>query len=171
MTSWLVVLARPEHLPALPHIERQAATLFPPGSFPPGFADRTVDEAILQAAQQEGRLWVALEDSTGEPVGFALALVIDGMAFLAEVDVLPSHGRRGIGRALVECVVAWAAAQGWPGLTLTTFAHLPWNAAFYRRLGFETIDEAWLPEPVRAALGREAEAGLTQRVAMRRVIE
>ncbi len=171
MTAWSVAPALPEHLPALPHIERQAATLFPPGSFPPGFADRTVDEAVLRAAQHEGRLWVALDPADGEPVGFALAIVIEGTAFLAEVDVLPSHGRRGIGRALVERALAWAASQGRPELLLTTFAHLPWNAPFYRGLGFEVVDVVELPESVRAALAREAEAGLARRVAMRRVID
>ena len=166
MTTWSVVSAEPEHLPALPHIEREAATLFPPGSFPPGFTDGTVDEALLQAAQHEGRLWVALDHDTDEPVGFALAIVIESTAFLAEVDVLPTHGRRGIGRALVEHAAAWAVAQGWPRLALTTFADLPWNATFYRKLGFEAMDEADLPEPVRAALAREATAGLDRRVAM-----
>ncbi len=166
MTTWSVAPAQPEHLPALPHIEREAATLFPPGSFPPGFTDRTVDEALLQAAQHEGRLWVALDHDTDEPVGFALAMVIETTAFLGEVDVLPAHGRRGIGRALVERAIAWAAAQGWPRLALTTFADLPWNAAFYRKLGFEVMDEAGLPEPVRAALAREAAEGVDRRVAM-----
>lgn len=166
MTSWLVVPARPEHLPALPHVEREAATRFPPGSFPPGFTDCTVDEALLQAAQHDGRLWVAVDQDTDEPVGFALAMVIEGTAFLAEVDVLPTHGRRGIGRALVGHAIAWAVAQGWPSLALTTFADVPWNADFYRKLGFEAIGEAGLPEPVRAALAREAVEGLDRRVAM-----
>ncbi len=170
MRSWSLAAARPEHLPALPHIEREAATLFPPASFPPGFAERTVDDALLQAAQRDGRLWVAIDDASGEPVGFALVMVVDGTAFLAEVDVLPSHGRRGIGRALVERAIAWTIEHGWPHLMLTTFAHLPWNAAFYRGLGFEPMAQGDLPEPVRAALAHEVAMGLERRIALRRVL-
>lgn len=170
MTSWSVVAALPEHLASLAHIEREAAALFPPGSFPPGFTDCTVDDAILQAAAHEGRLWVALDDATGEPVGFALVVVMGGMAFLAEVDVLPTHGRRGIGRALVERSITWARAYGFSDLTLTTFAHLPWNSPFYRGLGFEVVADTALPAPARAALASEMAMGLTRRLAMRRLL-
>src|SRR5581483_4675821 len=95
-------------------------------------------------------------------VGFALAMVVDGQAHLREIDVLPSHGRSGIGTQLVAAVVAWAAASGLGAVTLTTFTHIPWNAPWYRRLGFSPTDEVG-PE-LRQIMAEEREAGLDMRL-------
>ena len=86
-----------------------------------------------------------------------------------EMDVLPEHGRRGLGAALVGAVVAWARRRGHHGVTLTTFRHLPWNGPFYRRLGFEALSESELTPQLAEHLHAEADAGLdpARRVAMR----
>ncbi len=68
-----------------------------------------------------------------------VAWVVDGEGLLDEVAVAPAHGRRGIGRALVDEVVAWAAAGGFPSVTLATFRDVPWNAPYYEKLGFEVV--------------------------------
>jgi hypothetical protein len=57
-------------------------------------------------------------------------------------------------------------------VTLTTFRDVPWNAPFYRRLGFEVVDE--LPSGLAAIRAHEAMAGdddFGPCVAMRKVIE
>ena len=61
-------------------------------------------------------------------VGFALVEVLGGIALLAELDVLPALGRRGIGRRLIAAARDWAEARGHDALYLTTFAEIPWNA-------------------------------------------
>jgi 4-diphosphocytidyl-2-C-methyl-D-erythritol kinase len=38
-----------------------------------------------------------------------------------EMDVLPAHGRRGLGSRLLAWVCAWARAQGYAAVTLSTF--------------------------------------------------
>ena len=62
----------------------------------------------------------------------------------------------------------WAEADGYPGITLITFRHLPWNAPFYERQGFIQIDEANKSASLRELMFEEAEAGLepSNRVAM-----
>lgn len=72
----------------------------------------------------------------GGPVGYAAATPLDGFLHLAELSVDPDHGRIGIGAALVEAVAALADRRGLPGVTLTTFRDIPFNAPFYARLGF-----------------------------------
>ena len=72
---------------------------------------------------------------------FACVDVVDGVAHLWQLSVHPSSGRQGIGRALVEAVCDWACSNGYPAVTLTTFRDVPWNAPFYSRLGFRTLDE------------------------------
>ena len=56
----------------------------------------------------------------------------------------PAFGQRGVGMALVQTVCAYAVAEQWAGVTLTTFRDMPWNAPFYERLGFEVMEAASL---------------------------
>jgi GNAT superfamily N-acetyltransferase len=87
------------------------------------------------------------------PVGFVSIELVDGDAHIDQLSVLPGHGGRGAGRALLDAAVRWARDTGRSGVTLTTFRDVPWNAPFYRRVGFEEVAE---PAPGLAAL-REAE--------------
>lgn len=154
-------------LALLAQIERRAARLFSPDDLPSALSERTLPAEILSAARDAGLLWVA--DDAGQPVGFALAEILDGQLHLAEMDVDPDHARRGIGSALLEHVLAHSAQAGFDGVTLNTFSHLPWNAPFYRRRGFMAFEPpagSALAERLRA----EAAAGLRHRVAMRRGI-
>jgi GNAT superfamily N-acetyltransferase len=75
------------------------------------------------------------------PVGFACVEVVDGIAHLWQVSVHPDAGGQGRGRALVEAACAWARANGYPAVTLTTFRDVPWNGPFYTKLGFYGVDE------------------------------
>jgi GNAT superfamily N-acetyltransferase len=166
MSAYTIRPAQPEHVPALPGIERAAVRLFPPGLLPPHLQDRVVPLDVLSTAQAEGRLWVALAPE-GRPVGFALAHVAGSAALLAEMDVHPEHGRKGLGSALVGAVVDWARSKGFAAVTLTTFEHLPWNAPFYERLGFYRLSAPELPPGLAHVLLEEAREGLRGRVAMR----
>src|SRR5262245_14637239 len=67
-------------------------------------------EGLTRAATEQ-RAWVAIDD-LGAVIGFAVAWVIDGEGHLDELAVTPAHGRRGVGRALVDAVLAWSAARG-----------------------------------------------------------
>jgi len=164
-------LARASDIPALPAIERAAGALFR-GQIPEALLDDVFDEEEHEQARAEGRLWVATEGET--PVGFAFVeLLAPDLAHLEEVDVLPSHGRRGIGARLVGEVCAWAARRGFAELTLTTFRDLPWNMPFYARLGFVEAPVAELRPEVAAVFRAEAERGLDpkRRVVMRRALQ
>ena len=107
---------------------------------------------------------------TGEtPVGFALVkMLADDLPHLEELDVEPSHGRCGVGTALVRAVCEWASTIGYPMLTLTTFRSVAWNMPFYARLGFVEIPADELRGELRAVVSEEAGRGLAPatRVAM-----
>lgn len=167
-------LARPEDVAALPQLEVAAGLLFKthPGEL--GISDEMYEypneEALFAAAQEEGRLWVA---SVGEAVvGFALLREVGGAAHLEEIDVLPAHGRQGIGGALLEAACAGARAAGYPIISLRTFREVAWNAPFYARHGFRIVESASL-SPAHLALEDEEEAsGLRRslRVTMARTL-
>ncbi|MBB4821694.1 GNAT family N-acetyltransferase [Pseudomonas solani] len=163
--DYAVVPAEPRHLAALAEIERAAASLFPEGVIPELLREATVPQALLAQGQAEGRLWVA-QDSGGMAVGFALVEVLGGIALLAELDVLPALGRRGIGRRLIAAARDWAEARGHEALYLTTFADLPWNAPYYARLGFRPLEEDELHDELIRRLREEEAFGLANRVAM-----
>lgn len=121
----------------------------------------------LEHALGAGLLWVA-RDAAGAPVGFALVELLDE-PHLEEIDVDPAHGRRGLGRALLAVVLAWARGAGHAGITLTTFRDVAWNAPFYARLGFRALGPGEIRPGLAATMREETARGLdpARRVAMR----
>ena len=169
--EYRITLARRKDLPLLAHIERSAASLLA-GHAPASVLEETTSEEELESARQFGRLWVALEGDT--PVGFARVDVREsGAAHLEEIDVLPEHGRRGLGTRLVTTVCAWAASEGYHAVTLTTFRDVRWNMPFYAGLGFEVIPRHELSLSLLSVVRAETRRGLDpfKRVAMRRRCE
>jgi GNAT superfamily N-acetyltransferase len=160
--------ARLEDLSRLGDVERAANTRFAGQALGARTGALVTPLEELAEGLAGGLLWVAERD--GEVVGFALAMRLGDDAHLHEMDVHPDHGRRGVGRALVETVCAWARAAGRPTLTLTTLEGIPWNAPFYRALGFRVLARDEIAPPLRELMGREALRGLDEkeRVAMSR---
>lgn len=153
-------------IPALNAIELAAAALFPPGMLPDAVLRECVPAAVLARAVAEGRLWVD-RDACRRITGYAFWERIDGAALLAQIDVLPACGRRGIGTSLVRHIIRQAGQAGLPHVYLTTFSTVAWNMPFYRKLGFVCIDAAEQPEFLRKILEDERKRQLEHRVAMR----
>jgi GNAT superfamily N-acetyltransferase len=94
------------------------------------------------------------------PVGFAHVMELEGIAHLEQLGLRPEHQGQGTGAALVRAALAEAAARGYDALSLCTFADVPWNAPFYRKLGFEELTE--LAPVHRAMQEKEARMGLPE---------
>jgi GNAT superfamily N-acetyltransferase len=167
--GYAIRLARPSDLPMLPVIEKHAAEIFAGYGLAELFRRVLTPYAALERGQKDGLLWVAV-DHGDHPVGFALACEVGINAHLDELDVDPRHGRRGLGRALVETVCDWAGRAGYPAITLTTLSHIPWNAPFYEKLGFRSLEPEALTPHLRELLQTETAHGLPaeNRVAMRK---
>ena len=158
--GYRIARARLEDLARLPTIERAAAQLLR-GHAPESVLKEVTDRDTFSDAASQGRLWVALAGDA--PVGFALVkMLADDLPHLAEVDVEPSHGRRGLGTALVRAVCEWATVSGFARLTLTTFRAVPWNMAFYARLGFVEVRRDRFRPELAAVVSDEAARGLRQ---------
>jgi GNAT superfamily N-acetyltransferase len=156
-------------LPVLQDIERAAGRTFRDIGMPEIADDDPLPLPVLADRARAGRLWVTVS-SSDEPVAYLMADVVDGCLHVEQVSVHPDNARRGLGRALLEYAAGRAAADGIVALTLTTFAHVPWNAPYYARCGFRILDDAELTPGLRAIRQREAELGLDRwpRVCMRR---
>ncbi|EME64766.1 GNAT family N-acetyltransferase [Amycolatopsis decaplanina] len=164
----MIRLAVPEDLPVLQDIERAAGEPFRALGMAAIADDDPPSIAALTAFRREGRAWVW--DAGDGPVAYLLAEVVDGHGHIEQVSVHPDHARQGIGRRLIEHAAEWASREGLAGLTLTTYAEVPWNAPYYARLGFATLDEESLTEGLRAVRAHEIARGLDKwpRVTMRR---
>jgi GNAT superfamily N-acetyltransferase len=165
---YTIRLASSEEVPLLPAIEEAACDLFLAYEATADLPLYLTPLDDFYEAQKNGRLWIATPDG-GAPVGFALVHMLEGMAHLQEIDVHPEHGRQGIGANLVRTVCAWARSQGIPAVTLTTFREIPWNAPFYRKLGFRVLEQDEMTAGLIQQVEDEIKHGLPQelRVVMR----
>lgn len=161
--------ARIDEAVQLAMIEDAAGRIYAAAGLPPDLEG--LDLAVIEASITERLTWVATEDDD-YPVGFALTWLRPDALHLREVDVLPSHMRRGIGRALVEFVCGHARTLGLSCVTLTTFLDVPWNAPLYRRWGFEVLTPENCPAWLAAIRAHEDAGELARwpRVAMRRLV-
>ncbi|AUI61403.1 GNAT family N-acetyltransferase [Amycolatopsis sp. BJA-103] len=160
--------AVPEDLPRLQDIERAAGEPFRALDMAAIADDDPPSLEDLAAYQRAGRAWVC--DTGDGPMAYLLAEVVDGYGHIEQVSVHPDHARQGLGRRLIEHAAEWASREGLAGLTLTTYAEVPWNAPYYARLGFATLGEEDLTDGLRAIREHEIARGLDvwPRVTMRR---
>ena len=123
----------------------------------------------LAVYQHDGRAWVAT-DSADHPIAYLLLDVVDRFAHIEQVTVHPRYARRGIGRMLIAEAARWATEHGLDEMTLTTFEDVPWNAPYYRRLGFREVPEAQWSDGIRQIVQSERDHGLAAwpRVVMKR---
>lgn len=131
-------------IPRMQQIEQDAATLFvglgliDVGEMATaGISDHcdAIDDGLSLVAETDGRI-----------AGFVIGSRQDGDIYLHELDVGRDYQRRGIGAMLVRGFTDLARAHRAPVIYLSTFRDPPWNAPFYRKLGFEDVPRAsYLP--------------------------
>ncbi|MCX4680394.1 GNAT family N-acetyltransferase [Streptomyces sp. NBC_01433] len=177
--------ARRADLPLLQDIERAAGEPFRALGMASVADDEPPPLTLLESYRRAGRCWVATDPlaatdprvatdpvaaTDDRPAGYLIADPVDGAFHIEQVSVDPAAARRGIGRALIDHLAAWAAERQPTPLTLTTFTDVPWNAPYYARIGFRPLRESELTDGLRKIRAEEAEHGLDRwpRVCMRR---
>ena len=110
-------------------------------------------ETFFEAAAKPMTYWEELTRSVTEPGQNVMFLAcaeddvlgcVYGLVSRTRTDqgrvggmwVSPASRRRGIGRALLEAVVAWSRRRGFKGLGLWAPAHVPAALALYTKAGF-----------------------------------
>ena len=159
---------RADEIEAVRDIERTSATRFLGTERAELAQDEPTDAAVLAQRIEAGGLLVASEGDG--PVAFVMFRAEEGCAYVEQIDVLPSHARRGIGARLLEAVGQLARERGLAALTLSTFKDVPFNTPYYARLGFAVVEKL-TPGMAAIRAGHEAR-GLdeTARVFMRRAV-
>lgn len=168
--TWAIRLARSGDAEELPAIERAAGAMF-----------AALDQFAWVARQvplppEKLRRFIArghslVANHKEKIVGFLVSEPFGADLHVREVSVLPDWQGRGIGAALLRGCMIDAGNSGFEALTLTTFGEVPWNAPFYRRLGFVDVDPAAHPR-LAEELTRDEANGMSPdtRVAMRRSV-
>lgn len=140
MADFTIRRAEPADFCLLPPIEDEADALY---AALPEFAAMgdlpNLSPDGYHALPQSTKIWLAEID---RPVGFIYTYNMDDLAYIGQLSVVPAAARRGIGRALIEMAGAAAKAENNKGLVLTTYRDVPWNAPFYRKLGFVELQPA-----------------------------
>jgi GNAT superfamily N-acetyltransferase len=148
-------------LPLLADIDRRADTVFRlagyelPALPPVEVAELAQAKAVFVAGRP--------------PIAYVQLEEVDGLAYVAEIAVVPKWMRQGIGTRLLERACEWAGRRGYPAIVLTTFTEVPWNGPYYAERGFAETDD--LTPGLVALREREATLGLDavgRRIVMRR---
>lgn len=129
--------AQPADITAMREIEQSAGEMFLLVDMPEIAADPAPVRRVYRNAITRKRAWLALYQ--GWPAGYLIAKDLDGNLYLDQLSVDPDFARKGIGAALIDYAEQIAKDSGLPRMTMFTFAHVPWNAPYYQRLGFEQL--------------------------------
>jgi len=122
----------------LQEIERDAATLFQgwPGIDVSAIASVIALSDHLRSIEQG--LSIVIE-SDERIAGFAIGDMQGDDVYLRELDVAREFQQRGYGARLVRAFLDVSRRKGARDIYLATFLTPPWNAPFYRRLGFRDV--------------------------------
>jgi ribosomal protein S18 acetylase RimI-like enzyme len=156
-----------DDLVPLADIEISAASLFPRGKIP--HPHESLPYEVMREAVKNQLLFCAeLQVNSGGKtlVAFAACHLYEHYLHLDEISVLPDYGKQGIGSLLVKHLIKESAQRKCQGITLSTFSDIPWNAPFYKKLGFTELAYSETPKHVQAMLDEEKSIGLKNRVAM-----
>jgi predicted N-acetyltransferase YhbS len=133
-----------------------------------GIADaRPMDVDFVRRKIEVSEIIVAV-NGNGGCVGFVTFAPLAKRFYIEELDVLTAWAGRRIGARLIDEVAALAHQAGAQQLVLSTFRDVPWNAPYYRRLGFSVIESMRLDPKLRAIRAAHVARGLdeTKRVFM-----
>jgi len=126
---------------SLAAVERAAAQVFRDVGLVWVAEGETLLAADLAEMCRGQTLWVAA-DGMDAPIGFLAAYVLDGQFYIAEVSVIPSYQRQGVGGALIATAISHAESRNFQYVTLTSYRDLAWNGPFYSKLGFVEAEAA-----------------------------
>ncbi|WP_419319893.1 GNAT family N-acetyltransferase [Caulobacter sp. ErkDOM-E] len=161
--------ARPEDIETVRAIERASAQRFI-GLMDALAADEPSSPEVLAARIAAGGLLVAIDADA--PIAFVMFRPVEDGLYIEQIDVLPAFAGQRIGARLLDAAADTARTRGLSALTLSTFREVPWNAPWYRRLGFIDIADVALTPGLLEIRRAHLERGLDEdaRTFMRRPV-
>ncbi|MDB4975879.1 MAG: family N-acetyltransferase [Myxococcaceae bacterium] len=153
--------ARSSDLTRLPAIEMAAAERFHTSLHPAAADGSPISVALLQRWLAHDGVWVAETDGDRpELAGFAAWVPLALDMYVVELDVHPRHAGHKVGAQLLDQLSSLGDKLGFERLVLRSFSDVPWNAPYYRRLGFEAVAEIEEHPELRSIRQQETSVGL-----------
>src|SRR5439155_22875093 len=120
-SAYQIRLARPSEVLLMRKIEDKASERFLGlGLIEDENTDSSFPLEDLARLVTKDQVWVVCEEGD-TPVGMIIVSEIDGIGYVEELDVLPDHGKQGLGSRLLERACSWASEQGFAAIALSTF--------------------------------------------------
>jgi GNAT superfamily N-acetyltransferase len=140
--------ARPEDAPACGRICYEAFTkISTEHGFPPDFPSVEVASGVLSTMFSHPGFYCVVAESGGEILGSNCLDERSSIAGVGPVTIDPKVQNKGVGRALMEAVLARSAECGFQGMRLLQAAFHNRSLSLYTKLGFDTR------EPISAMQG------------------
>jgi len=158
MDEYSIRLANRSDLFRLAKIERAAGKRFSGMGLIDHLLGQTFSPTKLAELIEKRQVLVSCKGSIS--VGFVVVSVLEKNAYLEEIDVLPEYGGQGHGTRLIQIVIEWAMLNELNALRLATFSEVPWNAPFYKKLGFRVLEMHEWDDHLHKKYQEEKELGL-----------
>lgn len=165
--NWSIRLAVQADLEALARIELDASATLA-AALGEADGDTVITSPQLLTDAIASRLVFIATNENENPVGFVACAELDGLLYIGEIDVMRAFQRQGLGRHMLEHALAEGRKRNFMGAMLTTDRHVPFNAPFYRTVGFVEIPEPDMPPSLAKVIAAERlrEIGPSRRVGM-----
>lgn len=85
---------------------------------------------------QGGIFWKAMDDASGDTVGYAAGTLRPAGMTVGPVFAVPEARRQGVGAALINAIQTWAASTRVPVVEISVAADNPEGRAFLQQLGY-----------------------------------
>jgi GNAT superfamily N-acetyltransferase len=163
-----VRLAEPDDIAAFGPIDASTEQQFVDAGHPEFLGGGTIADDEARRAIDEGRLLVAT--TGGRVVGWAYTTRCGPELCVGQISVHADQQRRGIGKQLMQRIIADAEAAGEASLVLNTQTDVAWNRPWYESIGFRVVSPEDWTDGMRALVAEQSADGLdwTTRVHMRR---
>jgi predicted N-acetyltransferase YhbS len=129
--------AQPAEIEAVREIERASAQRFV-GLMDAIAADEPSPAILLARRVGDGGLLVATVDEV--LAAFVMFRPLEDRLYVEQIDVLPAFAGRRLGRGPAGRRLGAREDPGLVRAGLSTFREVPWNAPYYRRLGFVALE-------------------------------
>jgi predicted N-acetyltransferase YhbS len=153
--------ARVDEIDVVRAIEYEAAQRFATIGMT-GIADAQPMNADFVRRKIEACEIIVAANDAARSVAFVMFAPLVGRFYIEELDVLTGWAGRRIGAELIGQVEVLARQAGARQLVLSTFRDVPWNAPYYRRLGFSVIANDRLDAKLRAIRDAHVARGLDE---------
>lgn len=151
-------LATPADVPEIRTLERAAGEVFRSVGLARIADHEPPHSQVLCDAARAGELWVM--DVDKQLAAWAWFVLRDDALHIAQVSAHPRQRGQRYGTRLIEHASEVAAGRGIELVTLTTYTEVPWNAPWYRTLGFAEFAPQELPAFLAEIREQELHAGL-----------